>query len=339
MGTLNHLVKGTVVLSVGRVGSYGLSFIRNLILARVLAKADYGLASLFSMSIILLEFTGRMSLGDQIIQAKEGGSTGFQAAAHAFQFVTGLCSSLLILSLSIPIANLFKVPNAWPAFAALAAIPLCQGLGHLDIARRQRDLDYLPSALADLAPHILITALAWPLAKWFGDYRCIVWLMIIKAVLTLVMTFVFAERPYRWSWDRALLEKMFKFGCPLLLNGYLMFGCQQADQLIVGAAFSLEALASYTLSFSLVSIPWFVFAQVASSLVLPVMSRAQDDTVQLRQQYRVCIQVAAFIGSTLTLPIIVSGEQIVTLLYGSKYHGTGIFTALLGAAFDARLRR
>ena len=333
------LLHGTVILTMGQVVAYGLSFLRNLILARVLAKADYGLAAVFGMALTLLEVGGRMAFGIQVIQSKEGDTTGFQASAHALQFIGGVCSAVLIACLSAPMARLFGVPHTWWAFALLAVVPLCQGLGHLDVSRRQRELDYLPLVLSDVVPQFLITLAAWPLALWLRDFRAIVWLMIGKAVVGTATTFVFARRPYRWAWERERLRCMLLFGWPLLLNGLVMFGCQQADQMLVGAVFSLNVLASYALAFSLVSIPWFIFGQVGSALMLPILSRAQDDPQRLRRQYRVCVQAAATAGVMFTLPPILAGEQLVTLLYGGKYQGTGVFVALLGAAFAVRFLR
>ena len=64
MSESKRLLNGTLVLTVGRVTGYGLSFLRNVILARVLAKADYGLAAVFGMAMILLEVGGRMAFAD-----------------------------------------------------------------------------------------------------------------------------------------------------------------------------------------------------------------------------------------------------------------------------------
>jgi O-antigen/teichoic acid export membrane protein len=41
----------------------------------------------------------------------------------------------------------------------------------------------------------------------------------------------------------------------------------------------------------------------------------------------------------LTLPLILFGEQLVTLLYGEKYQGTGAFVAILGATSALRFLR
>jgi O-antigen/teichoic acid export membrane protein len=297
------ILKGAALLTAGRIASFALSFIRNLILARVLAKADYGLAAAFAMMVSLLEVAGRISLNQQMIQSKDGNSERFQYTAHTVQFLAGLFSVILLACLCVPMARGFGVPEAAWAFAWLASVPFCKGLEHLDNVRQQREMNYRPTLLADLIPQLI------------------------------------AERAYRWCWDSILARKMLLFGWPLLLNGLLIFGCQQADQLIVASVFSLQELANYALAFSLVSIPWFVFAQVASSIMLPLLSKSQDDIGRFRYQYQICLEYAALAALVMLLPLVLTGEQIVTFFYGSKYSGLGGIVALLGAASALRFLR
>lgn len=61
------LLRGSLVITVGRLGGYGLSLARNVILAWCLAKADFGLAVLFGTTVSLLEFAARMAFGQQVI--------------------------------------------------------------------------------------------------------------------------------------------------------------------------------------------------------------------------------------------------------------------------------
>jgi O-antigen/teichoic acid export membrane protein len=209
----------------------------------------------------------------------------------------------------------------------------------LEYFRRQRELEYLPSALYELVPQAAVTLAAWPLAVWLRDFRVIVWLLVGKAGLGILMTHWLAKRPYSCEWRRDYAKQMWTFAWPLLLNGLLMFAAQQADQMLVGAFLSMENLAAYALAFSLASIPWFVFGQVGSSIMLPILSRAQDNPELFRRHYRVCVEYAAVGSVVLTLPLIVSGEQLVTLLYGPKYAGTGVVTALLAATTAVRFLR
>lgn len=337
-GSIN-LLRGSIVLTAGRTISYGLGFIRNLILARLLTKSDFGLAAVFSMAMMLLEVSGRMAFGTQIIQAPEGDSPRFLATAHTIQLIGGMLSAALIATFCEPMARLFGVPHAAWAFALLAVVPLSQGLGHLDVSRRQRHFDFIPLVLVDIVPQFLTTAAAWPLGLWFGDYRVIVWLMIAKAVISAAMTFFYARVPYRLAWESGAARSILSFGWPLILNGLIMFGSQQSDQMLVGAVFSMSVLANYATAFSLVSVPLFIMGQVLSSLMLPIMSRVQNEPERLRRQYRICAQIASVGGVLCLMPLIVAGEQIVVLFYGTKYCGTGIFIALLGTASALRFLR
>ncbi|MEA3213064.1 MAG: hypothetical protein QOE70_6121 [Chthoniobacter sp.] len=333
------LLRGSVVITLARVGGYGLSFARNIILARLISKSDFGLAVMFGTTVTLLEVAGRMSFGQQLVQAKDGATRAFQATAHAFQFALALIGTLLLLGASYPVAFALKVPHLAWAFAALAVIPLARGFEHLDNYRQQRELNYFPAALCEVIPHVVITVAAWPLAVWLNDFRAIVWIMISKAVAGIVVSHLVAEQPYQWAWQRDLVKRLWTFGWPLLLTNILIFTNQQADQLLVGTFISLEALAPYALAFSLVSIPWFIFAQMGSSLMLPVLARAQDDVERFRRHHRLCVQYAAVGAVVLTLPLIISGEQLVGLAYGSKYSGTGLLVAFLGAAAAVRFLR
>jgi O-antigen/teichoic acid export membrane protein len=87
MSESKKLLRGTLVLTLGQVASYGLRFARNIIRARMLTKADFGLGAVCGMTVSLLEVAGRMSFGQRIIQSKDGDSGPFQAASRAFRFV------------------------------------------------------------------------------------------------------------------------------------------------------------------------------------------------------------------------------------------------------------
>jgi O-antigen/teichoic acid export membrane protein len=308
-------------------------------LARLLTKADFGLTAAFSMTVVLLELAGRMSFGQQIIQSKEGDSRDFQATSQAFQAILALAGGLLIVALSQPMAGIMNVPQHSWAFALLAVVPLARAIEHMDCFRLQRQMDYLPIVLCDLVPQLLVTVVAWPLAVWLGDFRVIIWLMIGKAVLGVIISHALARQPYAWAWHSGYVRGMCAFGLPLFVNGLLIFASQQADQVVVGSLLSLEALASYALAFSLVSIPGSIFAQVGASLMLPIFSRSQDDPTQFREHYRTWTEYAAVAAVFLTLPLIVAGEQLATAIYGPKYVGTGILMAVLGSAAAVRFLR
>jgi len=327
-----------VLLLVGQMVGFGLSFLRNLILARILTKADFGLAAALSLTMSLLELVSRMSFGLQIIQAPEGDDPIFQAVAHSAQMAVGVISAVLVLVGAYPFAIAFSVPNLTWAFVSLAIVPLTRGAMHLDMARLQRSYLYGSAVLCDVVPQGLATATAWPLALWLGDFRVVLWIMLGKEIATVALSHLLADRQYHCAWQRTTGIQMLSFGWPLLLNSFVMFASLQADQILIGANFSLADLGSYSIAFTITSIPFFIFGQVGSSLMLPIMAR-QEDSVQYERQYSHCLELSV-LGSLFFLgPLVVAGGSIVRLLYGPKYSGIGWLMTVFGIIVALRLFR
>ncbi|MDA7666576.1 oligosaccharide flippase family protein [bacterium] len=337
--TFGRLLGGTAVTSTARVGEYGLSFIRNVMLARVLAKADYGLAALFGLTVTLFEVAGRMAFGQQIVQSRHGDTDEFMSSAHLFQFVAGIGGAVLVVVGSVPIARLLGVPELWWAFALLAVVSVSHGLIHLESSRQQRELNFVPGAAVILIPQLVVTIITWPMAVWIGDFQVILWIMSLKAVLATLVSHVVAKRAYRWRCDEAYFRSMFSFSWPLFLNGFLLLACCQGDQFLVAAKLSMSDLAVYALAFMLAGVPRLIFAQVGQSIMLPVLARCQDDLERMRYLTRTCLEAAAAAAVAFLVPLVIAGEHFVVLFFGERYAGSGMLVAVLGFATAIRFLR
>ena len=335
----HRLFRGAWALTLGGVASFALSFLRNLILARLLSKADFGVAALFASALAMLESASRVPFGQQVVQAPAGDSRRFRDTAHTFQVGMAVFGALLLAVLAAVGAGFFAKLDATWAIWALALVPIARGLENLDMFREQRRFNQTPGVLCEFVPQLVVTLAAWPLVLWLRDYRAVLCILVAKPVLGTIMTHLVAYEPYGLAWHRGYLRSMVKFGWPLQLNGLLMFASQQADQFLVAGFLSKEALASYALAFALVNVPWAIFVQPAASLMLSVLSRVQDDSDRFRAHYRFGVEVAAAGALLLTVPLILFGEQLVTLLYGGKYAGSGKLVAVLGMTTAVRFLR
>ena len=316
---------------------YALSFVRSIILARMLTKADYGMAAAFATSVSMLELAGRFGLGQLLIQSRRGNSASFMASLHAVQLLSGLVSSLLVLALCRPMAVLFHVPGATWAFALLAVIPILSASGHLDNSRVQRKLRFEPAALAELIPQTLVTLAAWPLTYWLRDYRSILVLVIGKAAISCAVTHVLAKRTYRLRWNRRWTSEVSVWAWPLLASSIVVFASGQANQIIIGSAYSVSRLAGYAIASGLVNIPWFILSSVGTSLVLPILARSVLNKELFEKKLLMLLGGHAVAGVLLLAGFAIFGENVIVLLYGHAYRGSGIYVTILGAGVAVRL--
>jgi hypothetical protein len=106
------IFRGSVLLTGGEAITQACSLIRNMILARILTKADYGTAALLGMTVSIFEIGGRLSIEQLLVQSKHRREPRVMAVAHFVQSMLGLVSAALVFVTAGPMAVFFGVPDA-----------------------------------------------------------------------------------------------------------------------------------------------------------------------------------------------------------------------------------
>jgi O-antigen/teichoic acid export membrane protein len=332
-------LKGSVLLTAGGGLVNCLSFVHNMILARVLTKADFGIAATLGLVITLIEFSAKLGVARFVVQDKEGHRPDFIAAAHLVQLSAGALGAVLMVASAPTLARFFGVEALGDAIGWLGLVALLRGLEHMDIRRYERDLRFGPSALAEAIPQLVITLAVWPVAVWLNDFRAVLVLLVSRSAVGCVMSHLFAERPYRCHWHREYVVRMFRFGWPLLATSFLMVGVMQGDQFLVASFYIMTDLAPYAAAAALVLAPSFLFGRVLSSLALPLLAKVQDDPPALRRRYRQIVAIVVTFSAVSSVGMVIGSEAVMQLVYGNKYVGSGVILAWLAGANAYRIFR
>ncbi|MCC6360767.1 MAG: oligosaccharide flippase family protein [Phycisphaerales bacterium] len=330
---------GALSLAAGQALGQGLSFLRNVIVARLLSPEDFGVAATFAITVSLFEMLSDLAVDKLIIQARDGDDPRLQATAQAFQSLRGLVCGLLTAALAWPIALLFSTPEAVWAYVLLGLVPVFRGLAHLDVGRLQREMRFGPAVVTQVGSQLAAVLAAWPLARWLGDWSAMLWIVLIQSAVLALLSHLVARRSYSWAWNAVQLRRLLIFGWPLLINGVLMFGVFQGDLAIVGSHYLLAQLAHYSLAGAIAAAPTQVVGSVFVSLLLPLFADVQSDQTRLVQRYRAAIQSACFSAGLIAAGITLLADGLLSGLFGEKYSAAGDVLVLLGFAQAVRLAR
>ena len=331
--------RSSAVLSLNEVVGYGCSFVRNYILARVLAKDDFGIAAMLTVTFLFLETTSKMAFGPQITSSKNGNDPQFVDTEHTVQLVFGLASALLFLALARPLAALLGVSQLVWGLQLLALVPASMAFGNLGAFTYTREMHFERAVCLEAVPQIIITLAAWPVAVWFHDFRAFVWLQIGKAALTTLVSYVVGGRRYALAFRMDYYRQIFKFSWPLVISGLIMLCSNQGDRLVMIHGYSLEDLGSYAVAWSLAATPSFALLKIIGNVALPLLSRVADQQEALKARYALVAQLFCVCGTLFAVVMAVGGEEIIILMFGSKYAGAGTVAAWLACAHAVRLAR
>ena len=312
------MFKSAALILSGNAAFSAFLLIRNLAVATLIPLTDYAIAATFMIAMTAVEMASTLGLQQQIVQASKGEDIRFQAALQGFQVARGVLAGVVLFAAAGVIADFMGIAQVAWAYQVLAVIPVLNALQHFDMHRLNRQMVFGPLIWTKVVPIAVSLLVIWPLAAVLGDYRVMLWALVIQAVVMAVMSHVTAQRPYRLVWDRAVVAESLRFGWPLLLNGVFLFGVFQGDKIIVGHVLGLEPLALFAMGFTLTLAPSLVMANSIQNFFLPQLSR---DDARFAQLAQVTSHIGLCGGMMLVVAVMVLGGPLVDLVLGAKYAG------------------
>src|SRR5664280_1016720 len=100
MADTSKILKGGLSLSAGQVASQACSFLRSVILGRLISPTNFGIAATFAMTFWLLDMISNLAADTLLIQSKEGDDQRFENTAHLWQAGRGVVNALVLFAVA-----------------------------------------------------------------------------------------------------------------------------------------------------------------------------------------------------------------------------------------------
>lgn len=341
MAPTKTIKSATTVMAAAQIINVVCRFARNVILARLLVPADFGVGATFAITLSFWEMISELGPRKQLVQAPEGGSTAWQGNAQLLFAVRGLILSTILFFLAPTIAGYFDVAGATTSFRWLAVVPLIRGLVHCDVFRFQRELLLGRLACYQSIPTIVGVLVAPVFAIALGNYRAFLWVIILESVLATALSQFVAQRKYSWNYDSSIVKRFVGFGWPLIGNGLLLFSVMHGDRFLIASYFDLDLLGAFSVMFALSLTPTMALANMHGSIALPLLSRARQkhDSEQLHNYCWQSAQIMCLFAGLLATTFVTAGPWLVTTIYGDRYLLAAEAIPWIGLMCAARLTR
>jgi len=315
------------------IGSQVLTLLRNVLVARFLGPAEFGVAAIIILTISFLDSFSNAGPQNLLVQAKDEDGRPLLAAAHGMTLGRGLSTTTLLLVLGLPLSGVFGLQLGWPAIVGLAISSFINGFLHRGTRMVQRDGDFRLDAITQIAGDVAALAVAVPIAMFTHSHVAIVAGLIARSVFTVAASHILSPQPYELSWDRSLLRRFWSFGWPLMINGPLLFISAQADRLFISRELGATALGLYSAVTVLVTSPSTAILKWLGTIYMPPLAKVYHDTGSLQPKGPVYEYTAMMVllGFLMFAGFATLGSFAVNLLYGAKFHTPAQLVALIGA--------
>lgn len=301
-----------------RCGAQGVTFIVSIVLARLLDPNVYGTVALVTVFTTIMQVFVDSGMGNALIQKKDADDLDFSSV---FFFNISMCSFLyLIMFLAAPfIAGFYKMPELTPVVRVLSFTLIISGVKNVQQAYVSRNMQFKKFFFATLGGTIGAAAVGITMAYLgFGVWALVAQMLFNSTVDTIILWITVKWRPKKmFSFKR--LKSLFSYGWKLLASALLDTVYNDLRQLIIGKLYSSDDLAFYNQG---KKFPQLIVTNINTSIdsvLLPTMSKAQDDRNIVRSMTRRAIKTSTYLMMPIMVGLAVCAEPLVSLILTDKW--------------------
>lgn len=301
-----------------RCGAQLVTFVVSIVLARLLTPDDYGTVALVTVFTAIMQVFVDSGLGTALIQKKNADDLDFSSV---FYFNLAVCIILyLVMCFAAPfIASFYNIPELTPVVRVLSLTILISGVKGVQQSFVSKNMLFKRFFYATLGGTIFSAFLGIYMAyAGFGVWSIVAQHLSNMAIDTLILWITVKWRPkLMFSWER--LKGLLGFGWKMLCSSLLDTGYKNLRNLLIGKIYSSSDLAYYNQGDKF---PKLIVTNINTSIdsvLLPAMSKEQDDKGRVKNMTRRSIMVSCYIMAPLMIGLACCAHNVVAILLTEKW--------------------
>lgn len=316
------------------------SFISFPILTRLLTKEDYGMMSIISLSLLIIESicSGGMR---QSVQRYYG---EHRKKETVLPFFSSIINSTVLLGLAgyalfcIILWTLYGLSviegrDAWIIMFASVLIVLRLGWkGQQAFLRIQENAKAVNAVDISVRYGGLIFAIGLVLAvkNLYGFYGG---LIIAEATVLIVLFAVYGKKYYRPILQKDVVRTSLGYGMPLMVSSLAFYLLQSGDRYIIGLLLGKESVAAYAVPYRFSGYGIELVKNVAMFSFVPLIMNAwnNDDMKETQSLISRYVRFFCMIGFPMALGLAAVRQEGIGLLAGAKYIDSAYLVPILTA--------
>jgi PST family polysaccharide transporter len=310
------LVEGIAWSAGAKWSSQLISWLSLIAVTRLLAPSDFGLVGMALLYCGLLQVITD-AFGTAVTTLRD--LTDEQLAQmNSIAVMSGVLACLLSCAFAIPLGHFFRSPNLPLVIVVSSTACVISALRTVPYSLLYRDMRFKLLSI-QVAVQTIAQALSMFLFAWlgFGYWALVIGNLVSVAVLAALQI---SSQPYRFAWPRfSAMKNALIFSRHIMVSSLSWYGFTNADFLVAGRVLGQAALGTYTLAWTLATIPLEKITAVVLNVSYSYFSSAQNDNAALRRYLRILTEALAIVTFPATIGLALVAGDFIPLVLGSKW--------------------
>jgi len=329
-------VRGGGVTVVSSAMGLAVQMIATVVLARLLAPADFGLIAMVTTFSLLLSNFGLNGFTEAVIQRKVM-NHGLAGNAFWVCFSAGLILTVTFAVSGRLLALFYGNPRVAPVAAAMSLTILLTSSSVLHLALLKRAMRFTLVSANDVAGRAVLVAVSILLA-WKGwGY----WALVAGSIAQSLSQCAGAWFMCRWIPGRPRrrvgTSSVVRFALHTYGRFTVNYGARNLDNVLVGWRFDAQSLGFYKKAYDLFALSASQLTAPLGNVAVAVLSRLNHDQPRYRDYLLKALSLLAFVGMGLAGWLTLAGKDLIRILLGPGWDPAGRIFTFFGPGVGAML--
>lgn len=311
-------VSGIAWSTIQKFSFLAISFVSNLVLARLLSPDDFGCIGLLAVFISISQTFVDSGFGSALIQKKEPTQEDY-STIFFWNMGIAILLYLILFCIAPIIARFYKLDILSDILRVKGLVLIIGSLRIIQYNKLRKTLQFKKITIISVSSDIVSVSVAILLAyQGYGVWSLVIQQLLQSTLLTCIFWITNKWKP-SLVFNKDSFKELFSFGGYILLSNIFVTLFNDIQSLIMGRLYSIRDVGLYAQSRRLEGIPSGTISSVISQVVFPVFSKFQNDIDKLKELLKKITQVMAFCVFPLMFISIIIAEPLIILLFSEKW--------------------
>ncbi len=315
-----HSLKSVKWVAFGFILPRLITPIITVLLAKILVPSDFGIISICSVFIGVINLIQGLGFSDFIIKEKEIDQTYLSTA-----FWSNMVLSIFVLGLMwivAPIvASIYHEPLIGKVLPVLGLAVVFNGAGTIQWALLQKEMKFKRLFKIRILPLFVSLCITLPLA--YLGYG--VWSLVVgevsKSLFVNIAYWMVGKWIPRFVFSIEAMKQMLKFGKWIITEKVQEYLYSNLDSIFLGYFGNLSVLGIYTIGRQIIFVLYNTINGPIGGIVFPMLSKMQAEIEKVRNGFFEVSKRVMLVNIPVTIAVAVLSFDAVPLLFSNKWQG------------------
>lgn len=324
----NLATRGVAWSAVERFTTIGVQFVLNIIIARILSPADFGLIGMLAIFLSISQCLIDSGFASALIQTKERNEKDYGTV-----FIFNLVVSVILYGLlfvSAPFISAFYNQEILTVILRVLGLNLI--ITAFSIVQRTIftiRVDFKSLSLVSIPSAIISGAVGVIMAyTGFGVWALVAQTLVGGGVSSILIWIISKDR-FLIVFDQGAFKRLGGFGVKLMFSSLLHTAYNNLYGLFIGKKYAADDLGYYSRSDQFASFPANTLTDVISRVSYPMLCQVQGDKEELSRVYTNFVKSSCFIIFPLMIGLSVLSKPLIIVLLTEKWVSAAILLSIL----------